>query len=45
MCYFEWSRKEGRSDDIGEWQIFGAMTFNRLEEIFSHFIIFIISCS
>lgn len=37
MCFCERFRKEGRSDDIRERQIFGPMTLNRLEGIASPF--------
>ena len=40
--YFEWSRREEGNDDIGECQNFGTKMLNRLEEISSHFIMFII---
>lgn len=39
VCSCEWFRKEGRSDDIRERQIFGPMTLNRLEGIASPFIV------
>lgn len=43
MCAILNGSGNGRRDDIEECQIFGTVMLNRLKEISSHFIIFIIS--